>query len=163
MWFKRCLVARSTRSRDRREAESRRSSAWRPHWRKAFASSAVRPGCFWTHEPCSCMVLCSAGNLQPLSNLFQQRGSMTLAGGPSAATYPKGRGSVRRVVTLAAQLLLPINGLCSKLKLVPISLVSKAGSACVDALKAPSGVRRTGACFGPFLASCPTRKLRLSH
>ena len=64
--------------------------------------------------------------------------NMTCAGAPSAATFPKGRGSVRRVVTLAAQLLLPINGLCSKLKLVPISLVSKAGSACVDALKAPS-------------------------
>ena len=61
-----------------------------------------------------------------------------LVGGPDAASYPTQRGSVRAVLSLAAQLLLPINGLCSKLKLIPISLVSRAGNACEEALAEPT-------------------------
>ena len=53
-------------------------------------------------------------------------------------SFFKTRGSVRGVLAAAAQILLPIEGLCSKLTYVPISLVAKAGSACLKALKDPT-------------------------
>ena len=53
-------------------------------------------------------------------------------------SFRKTRGSVRGVLALAAQLLLPIKGLCSKLTYVPITVVARAGSACLDALKEPT-------------------------
>ena len=52
--------------------------------------------------------------------------------------FRKTRGSVRGVLSLAAQLLLPIEGLCSKLTYVPIQVVSKIGTICLDALKEPT-------------------------
>ena len=54
------------------------------------------------------------------------------------ASFYKTRGSVRGVLTLVAELLLPIEGLCDKLTYVPISVVARVGSVCLDALREPT-------------------------
>jgi len=93
------------------------------------------------------VIFCSAGYLQPPSMLAPSTVCSDVAGGssiddgpdaPLPATYPH-RGSVRGVVELAAQLLLPVNGLCRLLeKITFISVVSRAGDACVRALQEPT-------------------------
>jgi hypothetical protein len=61
-----------------------------------------------------------------------------LEGAVPLNSFSKSRSSVRGVLALAAQILLPIEGLCSKLGYVPITLVARAGSACLKALKDPT-------------------------
>ena len=64
------------------------------------------------------------------------------AGGPNkkglVTSFTKTRGSVRGVVSLAASLLLPVEGLCDKFTWLPFTPVQRAGEACKDALKAPT-------------------------
>lgn len=55
---------------------------------------------------------------------------------------------MRGILTLAAQLLLPIQGTCKVLgKVVPIAIVKEASQACLAALKEPT------TCVSPFLTS----------
>ena len=53
-------------------------------------------------------------------------------------SFTKSRSSVRGVLALAAQILLPIEGLCQTLTYVPITVVGRAGNACLTALKTPT-------------------------
>jgi len=61
------------------------------------------------------------------------------AGDAFVHNFYKTRTSVRGVLALAAQLLLPIEGICKKLEYVSIfPSVAHAGSICLDALREPT-------------------------
>ena len=84
---------------------------------------------------CSCKVngaACITGGANFINDASGGAGTVVVT------SFRKTRGSVRGVLALAAQILLPIEGLCSKLTYVPISLVARAGSACLTALKDPT-------------------------